>query len=115
MPKLILEGLTYLLWIALGAGMAFMTFSMLAKSIENLDPNSKNVKKTVGFIAVSRFLRLFVTAALLFGAVLWNVWYAVTFIVALTLATWILAVWHHKQSAKSAVKLVTESKVEENV
>lgn len=115
MPKQLIDILSYLLWVVLGVGMAFLTFSTLAKSIEKLNPDSKNAKSGIVFIALGRFLRFFLVAALLFGAVKWKIWYAITFVVALTLAVWALAIWHNKKAASLGAGGMRESEVKENV
>lgn len=114
MSKLLTDILAYLLWIVLGAGMAFFTFFTLAKSIAKLDPTSENTKGTAVSISLGRFLRFLLTAGLLLAAILWKVWYGLAFVVAFTLAVWALAVWHNR-TAQLDAKCVVESEMKENV
>lgn len=101
MSPVVIKVLSYILWVVLGFGAAIITFSMLTQSISKIDPNNPNVKGSVGLITAGRMLRLLVIAALIYFALRWDFRYALTFIVAITVATWGLAIFYHLRAKKT--------------
>ncbi|NLA79573.1 MAG: hypothetical protein GX853_02320 [Chloroflexi bacterium] len=95
MSPAVIKGLIYILWVVLGFGAAILTFSMLTQSISKIDPNNPSVKGSVGLITAGRMLRLLIIAVLIYLALRWDFRYAITFIVAITVATWGLAIYYH--------------------
>ena len=93
--------LSYALWVVLGFASAVMTFSMLTRQISKIDPHDPNAKKAVAPISIGRVARLLVIAILIYLALKWNFRYAITFVVALTVATWGLAIYYHLRAKKA--------------
>lgn len=93
--------LSYALWAVLGFGSAMLTFSMLTRQISRIDPHDSNAKNAVAPISLGRIARLLVIAVLLYFALKWDFRYAITFVVALTVATWGLAVYYHVRAKQT--------------
>ncbi len=101
LSPVVISILSYTLWVVLGFVSAIMTFSMLTRQISKIDPHDPNAKKAVAPITLGRIARLLVIAVLLYLALRWDFRYAITFVVALTVATWGLAIYYHLRAKKA--------------
>jgi len=101
LSPVVISILSYALWVALGFASAVLTFSILTRQISRIDPHDPNAKKAVAPISLGRIARLLVIAVLLYFALKWDFRYAITFVVALTVATWGLAIYYHVRAKKT--------------
>ena len=107
MPPVLIKILLSLLWATIGGVAAWLSFFSLQKQAGVLDPNSGTPLTQLPKIMAGRTLRLVLTGVALYIAVRMDALYALVFVVALTITTWILVVALNKKADKSVDDLNT--------
>lgn len=103
MPSVLAKIFYSLLWAAVGALVAWFSLSSLKTQAERLQPGNEDAYKQLPRMMVGRILRLILVGVVLYIAVRMGALYALVFVVALTLTTW-LQVLKLNREANRAIK-----------
>ena len=102
MPNILIRILLSLLWAGLGALGAWLSFLSLSKQAKAIQPDSDASLKQLPKLMAGRMLRLVLVGAAIYIALRIDSLYALVFVVALTLTTWLLIISLNRKSNRQS-------------
>lgn len=76
-------------WVVVGVGVSLLSFNLLKKNVESIQPPQTDEKPKVGKLVIQRFGFLLVIAVLIYLALRTEPIAAVAMVISLTVATWV--------------------------
>ena len=110
MPIVLTKILLSLLWAGVGVLAAWLSFLSLRKQAEALQPDPEQSLRQLPKMMAGRTLRLILVGVLIYLALRMDALYALVFVLALTIATWIMAVVLNKKANKPTADINLEQK-----
>ncbi|HNY83488.1 MAG TPA: ATP synthase subunit I [Anaerolineaceae bacterium] len=102
MNPLLSKVLFSLLWAGLGTLSAWLSFISLRKSAEAISPDMEESMSQLPKMMTGRMVRLILVGVAIYIALRMGAIYAIVFVAALTITTWILVVRMNRQLKRSS-------------